>query len=54
MGGLTFGPMEPAAKLPRRLRAAGVMGEGTGSFLEGQVLGSYTAGASVSSSRKSV
>lgn len=53
-GGLTFGRMEPAAKLPKRLRASGVMGEGRGSFLEGQHLGSYTAGASVSSSRKSV
>ena len=49
----TLGPMDPAAKSPRLLSAAGVMGEGTGSFLAGQPRGSYTADASVSRRRKS-
>jgi hypothetical protein len=45
--------MDPAAKPPRLLSAAGVVGERTGSFLAGQLWGSYTAGASVSRRRKS-
>lgn len=50
----TLGPMEPLAKSPRRSSWPGVIGDGTGAFSFGHLLGSKTAGASVSSSMMSV
>jgi hypothetical protein len=45
--------MDPLAKSPSRMRSSGVIGEDTGTFFLGHSWGSYTAGASVSSSRMS-
>ena len=49
----TFGPMEPAEKLPSSESASGDVGDGTGARSPGNLRGSNTAGASVSSSSAS-